>query len=422
MMLPWVIYASLIAIAAAAAAYALESAARALGRSTRFVWLAALGFSLLWPLWCLTSVLAHAGGEGTAPIRALLPPVVIAAQREMTAAFLDRLTTFSSHISMLLAILWALASTLLLVRILLGMRAVARRRRAWVPQVVDGIRVLVAPDVGPAVVGVRRPEIVIPEWALTLEAKLRALVLRHELEHVRARDTAPRLFGALLPALLPWNPALWWQASRLALALEVDCDARVLRESEHRDRYGLLLLAIAQRQSLTMLAPALSEPTSQLERRIVVMKRVKPRRPMLVALALTAGAAIALAVACSITTPFFPKPTKATEPYSASQVEKQAVPLPGGPMARYPDLLRRLNVQGKVIARFVVDANGRPDMNTFKVVKSDHELFTSAVKSTLAGMRFSPAEVGGRAVKQVVEVPFVFSLSRNSRDSLPGRE
>ena len=51
-------------------------------------------------------------------------------------------------------------------------------------------------------------------------------------------------------------------------------------------------------------------------------------------------------------------------------------------------------------------------MNTFKVLKSSHDLFTNSVKSALANMKFYPAEVGGRKVKQLVQMPFVFSLNK----------
>ena len=75
-------------------------------------------------------------------------------------------------------------------------------------------------------------------------------------------------------------------------------------------------------------------------------------------------------------------------------------------------MLRSANVEGEVLAQFVVDTTGRAEMNTFKTLKSSHDLFTNAVKSALANMKFYPAEVGGRKVKQLVQMPFVFSLNK----------
>ena len=435
MILAWMVYAAVFAAAAGAAACALEIAVRALGRSTRFVWIAMLSISVLWPAWALATALRPAAGEASAVSPAILPPVIIAAQRGLTASVVRRLTVIGGGTSWLLVALWFAASVVLLVRLLYGVRTLAAQRRGWARRTVDGVSVLVAPDTGPAVVGIRRPEVVIPEWVLSLDATLRALVLHHEQEHVRARDTLPRLLGALGPALFPWNLALWWQARRLALAVEVDCDARVLRINGRRDRYGLLLLAIAQRQSLTKLAPALSEPNSHLERRIVVMQRSPSRRPTLVAVSFAAAATLVLGLACAVPTPANPvspntknaadsaqravraprvQPTQmnADQPYFEFQVEKPAMPVAESVAPRYPDSLRTQQVEGIVLAQFVVDATGRPDESTFKALKSDHELFTTAVRSALSGMRFTPATVGGRPVKQVVQMPFVFSLSR----------
>ena len=435
MILAWMVYATLFAAAAGAAACALERASRALGRSTRFVWIAMLSLSMLWPVWALVTAMQPAAARSSAPSAAILPTVIIAAQRGFTAVFVGRLTTIGHGASWVLVVSWCVASSILLARLLRGMRSLATQRRGWARRVVDGVPVLVAPDTGPAVVGIRRPEVVIPDWALSLDATLRALVLRHEQEHVRARDTLPRFLSALAPALFPWNPALWWQAGRLALALEVDCDDRVLTVNARRDRYGLLLLAIAQRQSLTKLAPALSEPTSHLERRIRVMQRSPSRRPTLVAVTSATAAIVALGLACSAPTPdapvsprargaaesdrqpgpgpkVQPKLMSADQPYFDFQVEKQAAFVAGSAAPRYPDALRKRHVEGEVLAQFVVDEAGRPDVSTFKVLRSSDQLFASTVKSALGGMRFKHAEVGGRAVKQVVQMPFVFSLAR----------
>jgi protein TonB len=100
------------------------------------------------------------------------------------------------------------------------------------------------------------------------------------------------------------------------------------------------------------------------------------------------------------------------QPYFEFQVEKQVAALPDNPRPRYPDMLRSANVEGEVLAQFVVDTTGRAEMNTFKVLKSSHDLFTNSVKAALANMRFYPAEVGGRKVKQLVQMPFVFGLNK----------
>jgi len=106
-------------------------------------------------------------------------------------------------------------------------------------------------------------------------------------------------------------------------------------------------------------------------------------------------------------------PTRTDPPYFEFQVEKPAGPRPGNMAPRYPDMLRSAHVEGEVLAQFVVDTLGRPDMDTFKVLKSTHELFTEAVKGSLPNMAFSPALVGGRPVKQLIQMPFQFNLTKD---------
>ncbi len=100
------------------------------------------------------------------------------------------------------------------------------------------------------------------------------------------------------------------------------------------------------------------------------------------------------------------------QPYFDFQVEKPVAPVPGTGAPRYPDILRSANVTGEVLAQFVVDTTGRVEVATFKVIRKSHDLFESAVRQALPNMRFLPAEVGGRKVKQLVQQPFVFSLNR----------
>lgn len=105
-------------------------------------------------------------------------------------------------------------------------------------------------------------------------------------------------------------------------------------------------------------------------------------------------------------------PVVQDQPYFEFQVEKPVVPAPGNSGPRYPEILKSSNVEGEVLAQFVVDTSGRVEMGTFKVLKSSHELFTQAVRQSLSNARYLPAEVGGRRVKQLVQQPFQFALTR----------
>jgi len=94
------------------------------------------------------------------------------------------------------------------------------------------------------------------------------------------------------------------------------------------------------------------------------------------------------------------------------QVEKQAMPVADNPRPVYPPNLLAARVEGEVLAQFTVDTNGRAEMDTFKILKSTHPLFTNAVHAVLIKDRFTAAEVSGRKVKQLVQMPFQFDPDR----------
>ncbi len=79
---------------------------------------------------------------------------------------------------------------------------------------------------------------------------------------------------------------------------------------------------------------------------------------------------------------------------------------------RYPDMLRSAGIDGRVLVQFTVDTTGRVDMASVKILASTHELFTRAVRDALRDFRFAPAEVGGRRVPALAQMPFEFQLSR----------
>ena len=96
------------------------------------------------------------------------------------------------------------------------------------------------------------------------------------------------------------------------------------------------------------------------------------------------------------------------QPYFEFQVEKQATLAAGSPSVAYPSSLQGSGIEGEVLAQFVVSPNGLAEPGTFKVLKSSHAAFTEEVRGKLSAMRFYAAEVGGRHVPQLVQMPFTF--------------
>jgi protein TonB len=97
---------------------------------------------------------------------------------------------------------------------------------------------------------------------------------------------------------------------------------------------------------------------------------------------------------------------------TAEEVE-QAVRLSGQPVApEYPNALRRAGVEGDVLVKFVVDTLGLADLSTIEVIRSTHDLFTQAVRKAIGQQRFTPAIVGSRTVRQLVQQPYSFTIRR----------
>jgi TonB family protein len=420
MILPWMLSALLFTACVAIGAASAEPFARALGRPTRWIWSTALAAGALWPVLAPLAALALPRLHDVA---AILPTIKVVPDG---AALLGRSSPGAMDVAgRALLGLWALATLLLTARLLHAVVALRRLRAGAESRFLDGVPVLLTDGLGPATIGLRRRAVIIPRTLLDLEEPLRRLVLRHEREHCAARDPWLLLGAGVAVVLFPWNAALWFIARRLHLALEIDCDARVLAAGADPTRYGQLLLWIAQRRGAIPLAPMLAAQPSHLERRIIVM-RTRLTRPRLLHLA-GAGMLLVLAIAgaCSEGVPNGPlaqkssqaksrsmgAPTKTDGPYFEFQVENQAKQITTSGHPTYPPAMRRAQREGEVLAQFVVDAQGVPDLTTFKALESADPAFTGAVREALPSMKFSPARVGGAPVSQLVQQHFTFGLA-----------
>lgn len=420
MIVSWMLHVVAISALLTVAAVAAERVLRLWGTQARAVWAVAMAASLALPLTSLAQAAGFIPSFGSAaPIPQLrAAPIAILLPRVEVGSPLSRL-----DIAMALA--WLVASVGLTTRFVLAARSLARRRAAWRTTTVDGHRLLLSRDAGPAVIGFREPTVVIPEWVLGLEASLRALVLRHEREHLERGDPRLLLGAVAIATVAPWNPLLWFQLYRLRSAMELDCDVRVLRAHPDARRYGSLLLAVAQRADRgELLAAALTESNSLLARRIAAMRRPLASHRGTKTVLLAASAVLAAMVACEMQSPSEPtirpmvtgKPSPVIMPADAAyfefQVEQPVTPATGTATPRYPELLRKAGIQGEVLAQFVVGPDGLADVGSFKVLKSSHKLLTEAVRNALPEMRFNPALVGGKAVHQLVQEPFTFSMTK----------
>ena len=75
-------------------------------------------------------------------------------------------------------------------------------------------------------------------------------------------------------------------------------------------------------------------------------------------------------------------------------IEERSVTAPVlvvAPTLRFPDELRAQRVEGEVVVELRVNEKGRVEPSSMRVVRSEHELFTAAVRSVLPRFRFEPA-------------------------------
>lgn len=75
----------------------------------------------------------------------------------------------------------------------------------------------------------------------------------------------------------------------------------------------------------------------------------------------------------------------------------------------YPTKARRLNIQGSVKVRLVVDSSGLP-RNCEVISATPDGYFEDAALTAAQNMRFAPGKLNGQAVNTLVVIPFAFSL------------
>jgi protein TonB len=99
-------------------------------------------------------------------------------------------------------------------------------------------------------------------------------------------------------------------------------------------------------------------------------------------------------------------------PLPESVVEKTIFAIPGTGNPRYPSMLQSAGVEGDVRAQFIVDTLGRVEAGSVKILATSHDLFGASVRDALMRARFTPAEAGGRKVRQLAEQVFTFTIKR----------
>ncbi len=285
MIIEMMAYTTAISFLMGSAALAIERAIALASWPRRWLWAAAMAISLAGP----AGIALSTHSRPSTPVSAArslgtLPPVHGRAAPLMVMAappkpmHLARDVRIPARLEASARWMWLGSSLCLVGSYLLGALRLRHLRRRWPSRALGGYHVFVTDEIGPAVVGLLRPAIVLPRWLLTEPASIRDTALTHESEHIAARDPGLLLAALLLLAVTPWNLPLWWQLRRLRLAIEIDCDRRVLDTGTDGHHYANTLLRVNQQASgLPIGSIAIVGRVPQIERRVRAMLAERPR-------------------------------------------------------------------------------------------------------------------------------------------------
>jgi TonB family protein len=113
--------------------------------------------------------------------------------------------------------------------------------------------------------------------------------------------------------------------------------------------------------------------------------------------------------------PFEPPARLIDTTFTVFEVDAMVERYEGTAAPVYPSDLAEAGVEGMVRATYVVDATGRVDMTTIRIISSDHPQFTTSVQTALGEMNFRPAKRRGQPVRQLVEQRFRFQIGRSAQ-------
>jgi len=407
-----------VSLLAAPAAWLADRGLRGLGVPGRHGWLGALALGpVVWTLDRFGASRAPNGGsDAILPIGVIELPELVATS-----------DGGGDVLPLLATVLWA-GSTLVFLGLLLRGRLLLRRdAEGWRPMRLLGRNVWIGTATGPAVAGIVRPRIVLPEWVLALPERQVGLILAHEEEHVRAGDQRLLAFALTLVGATPWNPISWWLLHRLRGAIEIDCDRRVLRREPSPLQYGESLLAVAARAGRPPLAlAAFTEPPHALERRIIAMTDPISFRTRTGGAALLAVAVLLAAQACGVDSPVAQSPTgddgvsdtripadlasPTFTPFTAPPEITNRAEVIAAMERNYPPLLRDAGVEGSVRVYFLILDTGEV-ADVLLDMSSGHEALDRAALAVARVYRFTPALNRDQNVPVWVSLPITFRVS-----------
>ena len=257
------------------------------------------------------------GAIDVTPVR---PVDTVRASRATISSFVREQMRSTTNWMRLAAVLWILVATALLVRLTLAfMRArrisdqaqpitdeflrVEVERACRVLGVTRFIDIAVSNDVAiPIVTGVLKPRIILPAVAEEWSRERMAVVLLHELAHIRRYDAVTMLFAQVVGASLWFHPFVGMLTRQVRRESERACDDLVLRAGVRGSDYAEHLVSIAKsssRRDPLAGATLAFAARSTLEQRVasILSARKRVSSPRFIAAVVAASLAMFVAIA-----------------------------------------------------------------------------------------------------------------------------
>jgi len=290
------------------------------------------------------------------------------------------------------------------------------------------LRIFTIPTIAiPFTAGILRPKIYLPINAETWSANEFKFILYHELAHIRRGDLIWMKLQALLQFVFFFHPAVWIINYMLNYYRELSCDDISIAQSNGRAiEYSKILLnnlrRVKQFQFAYLLTGNFGKSKFLLTKRFnhilnqkegVMLKLTGFQKILIIGLAILA---IAISCAEEPTSSVTEKQmqTELAKPSDAISVAYDVAPaLVGGFQAlhknlKYPEIAKKAGIEGTVIVKAVVDAQGKVIQT--EIIKSLSKECDEAAGEAVKKTPWEPAQKDGKPVKVAISIPIQFSL------------
>jgi len=251
------------------------------------------------------------------------------------------------------------------------------------------------------------------------QPQLKSSILKHELVHKNQLHSIDILLVEFLKIAFWFNPILWFYKNSMLENHEFLADSQASKENL-KNYQNWLIKTFANNYSPLLVNQFFSK--SLIKNRIKMLHKKPTLKSKFGAIFALPLILISLTIISCTGTSLEPKQALAdaevaVENKKATGAEKLPQ-FPGGmdglisffqENITYPEALKSDSIEGKAFIKFNVSETG--ELSDFKVVKSDHELFSKAGLEIAQAMpNWEPAESNGKKVAMEMTLPIAFSL------------